>query len=112
MIDPAALRALPDQLRKRADPGGCTQNQCPDHVRHAPCPEFWGDKRNQWCRTCVELEAAAALTALLDERESHADLRNLASAMRKLLPPKVLREVLGYIDPLGTFKRVLEGETR
>jgi hypothetical protein len=56
----------------------------------------------------------AALEAVLQENAQRAQskppddaLRHAASAVKKLLPPALLDEVLSYIDPLGTFEKAL-----
>ena len=36
----------------------------------------------------------------------------LASAMRKMLPPPLLEQVIEHMDPLGAFVRVLRAEDR
>jgi len=44
----------------------------------------------------------------MNEPNKHGDLQVIAGVMKKLLPPALLAEVLGYLDPLGTFEQALQ----
>jgi hypothetical protein len=41
--------------------------------------------------------------------EQESKLKQLASGMRKVLPPKLLQEVIDHCDPLSAFLRELRG---
>lgn len=41
------------------------------------------------------------------QTSENCDLVNLASAMKKMLPPELLQEVIDHMDPLSRFMREL-----
>jgi hypothetical protein len=52
-------------------------------------------------------ELHAAIADVLAENEATSELELAACAVKKLLPPALMIEVLTYLDPLGTFETAL-----
>jgi hypothetical protein len=55
-----------------------------------------------WCMDALEQAWQAALST---QPQPHAELKILAAAMRKVLPPCLLQEVIDHCDPLSAFLR-------
>jgi hypothetical protein len=59
---------------------------------------------------CYPLRQGSSYT-LVCERNGEQDRRHLASALKKMLPAKLLAEVVAHLDPLGHFLKVLRDDS-
>ena len=84
-----------------------------DHDVGRPCRELWPDHRDSWCEGCINWLVPPSVGEARQE-ERKPDYRVLASAMRKMLPPALLAEVIAHLDPLTPFVEYLHsvGEAR
>ena len=62
---------------------------------------------DQWCNYCLMI-ALAGKSPL--PASAAPDFRVLASAMKKMLPPALMAEVVAHLDPLTPFVAFLRGE--
>lgn len=102
---------LDDEELYRTLPEGYTPPERDTAVELSRCEAFIRNRQNPATVYVSPQRRIDELESELAERPQPV-IRHLASAMKKMLPPPLLAEVIAHADPLGTFLKALrEAET-